>query len=135
MIRRSSRARSATARRRASRPIASSEVCRSQACGRGRPARAAHDVGLRRPPELRRQHADDLERPAVQRDGPADDRRIGAEARARHSRIAQQDDAVPADRFFLARKSRPSAGVTPIDVEELRRHCERRARARVRRRR
>ena len=38
------------------------------------------DVGLRRPPETRRQHADDLERSAVERDGAADDRRIGAEA-------------------------------------------------------
>ena len=39
-----------------------------------------HDVGTARPPEVSRQHADDLEGIAVEGDRPADDRRIGAEA-------------------------------------------------------
>ena len=59
-----------------------------------------HDIGSRRPPKLRRKYANDLERVAVERDRPADDRRIGTKAPAPEL-IRKQHDAVPADGFLL----------------------------------
>ena len=66
------------------------------------------DVRTRRPPETRRQHADDLERPAVERDGAADDGRIGAEA-APPQPVAEQRRRDRGRRFLLRRGSRVRA--------------------------
>ena len=63
--------------------------------------RQRHDhVRPRRPPELRRQHTDDLEDVVVEADRTANDRRIRAEA-SPPQLIGEQDDALTPDRFFL----------------------------------
>ena len=80
--------------------------------------------GRERPPELRRQHADDLERPSVQRHRAADHRRVGAKAPAPET-IAQQDDAIAADGFLLGAKVASERRLDADDVEELRTSLER----------
>ena len=82
------------------------------------------DVGTGRPPEMRRQHADDFERVAVERDRAADDRRIGAEAPP-PQRIAEQDDAVAADGFLLGAEIAAERRRHADHAEERRRDLER----------
>ena len=82
------------------------------------------DVRTRRPPEPRRQHADDLERTAVERDRTADHRRVGAEAMP-PQRVAQQHDAMAADGFLLGAKIAAERRRDAQHAEERRRHLER----------
>ena len=82
------------------------------------------DVWTRRPPELRRQHADDFERMAVEGDGAADHRRIGAEALA-PQRVGQQDDAVPPLDLLVGPEVAPQRRRDAKHAEKRGRHLER----------
>ena len=132
MIRRSSRRDPPATRRHRSRPITSRKCAARSVRSWSSSASGTTTSGCERPPELRRQHADDLEGLAVERDRPADHRRIGAEAPA-PQRVAEQDDAMAADGFLLGAEVASERRRDADDVEKRRRHLRAAARARVRR--
>ena len=82
------------------------------------------DIRMRRPPEMTRQHADDLEGIAIEGDGAADDRWIRAEAPAPQP-VAEQDDAMAADGFLLRAEVTTERRRHANHGEERRRHFER----------